>query len=214
MDALEELLGEQARGCWSLPHHITSYVSTTRSSNDGDGVIDKSTTSIPSTSSSSPPPPPPSDVSADSTTPPPEGALLPTDKRSANSIRVGCPLQLLEVCRVNLDSPSIFIVSSNNDSHKVDRRVAFVDTNPGNPDSIPGKENRNKIDLPETETGIMSLICKFEMGRACSTYGYRVLVGRSEVKRPLERRRRRWEDKIKMDLREVGYDVGDWINLA
>jgi len=86
MDALEELLGEQARGCWSLPHHITNYVSTTRSSNDGDGVIDKSTTSIPSTSSS-PPPPPPSDVSADSTTPPPEGALLPTDKRSANSIR-------------------------------------------------------------------------------------------------------------------------------
>lgn len=85
MDALEELLGEQARGCWSLPQHITNYVSTTRGT-DVDGVIDKSTTSIPSTSSS-PPPPPPSDVSADSTTPPPEGALLPTDKRSANSIR-------------------------------------------------------------------------------------------------------------------------------
>jgi hypothetical protein len=86
MDALEELLGDQARGCWSLPHHTTNYVSTTRSSSDGDGAIDKSTTSIPSTSIS-PQPPPPSDVSADSTTPPPEGALLPTDKRSANSIR-------------------------------------------------------------------------------------------------------------------------------
>ncbi|KAJ4450715.1 hypothetical protein ANN_02145 [Periplaneta americana] len=36
---------------------------------------------------------------------------------------------------------------------------------------------------------------------------YRVLVGRLEGKRPLGRSRRRWEDNIKMDLREVGYDV-------
>ncbi|KAJ4451368.1 hypothetical protein ANN_02830 [Periplaneta americana] len=33
-------------------------------------------------------------------------------------------------------------------------------------------------------------------------------------KRPLGRPRRRWEDNIKMDLREVGYDDRDWINLA
>jgi hypothetical protein len=33
---------------------------------------------------------------------------------------------------------------------------------------------------------------------------YRVLVGRPEGKRPLGRPRRRWEDNIKMDLREVG----------
>ncbi|KAJ4438651.1 hypothetical protein ANN_14598 [Periplaneta americana] len=31
---------------------------------------------------------------------------------------------------------------------------------------------------------------------------------------PLGRLRRRWEDNIKMDLREVGYDGRDWINLA
>ncbi|KAJ4435933.1 hypothetical protein ANN_18555, partial [Periplaneta americana] len=43
---------------------------------------------------------------------------------------------------------------------------------------------------------------------------YRVLVGRPEGKRPLGRTRRRWEDNIKMDLREVGYDDRDWINLA
>jgi hypothetical protein len=35
---------------------------------------------------------------------------------------------------------------------------------------------------------------------------YRVLVGRPEGKRPLERSRRRWEDNIKMDLRETGID--------
>jgi hypothetical protein len=35
---------------------------------------------------------------------------------------------------------------------------------------------------------------------------YRVLVGRLERKRPLGRLRRRWEDNIKMDLRERGFD--------
>ncbi|KAJ4439144.1 hypothetical protein ANN_15101 [Periplaneta americana] len=39
-------------------------------------------------------------------------------------------------------------------------------------------------------------------------------VGRPEGKRPLGRSKRRWEDNIKMDLREVGYDDRDWINLA
>ncbi|KAJ4426318.1 hypothetical protein ANN_27132 [Periplaneta americana] len=47
-----------------------------------------------------------------------------------------------------------------------------------------------------------------------SRNAYRVLVGRPAGKRPLERPRRRWEDNIKMDLREVGYDGRDWINLA
>jgi hypothetical protein len=41
-----------------------------------------------------------------------------------------------------------------------------------------------------------------------------VLVGRSEGKRPLGRPRRRWEDNIKMDLREIGIDVANWIRLA
>ncbi|KAJ4438444.1 hypothetical protein ANN_14389 [Periplaneta americana] len=40
-----------------------------------------------------------------------------------------------------------------------------------------------------------------------SRNAYRVLVGRPEGKRSLGRPRRRWEDNIKMDLREVGYDV-------
>ena len=43
---------------------------------------------------------------------------------------------------------------------------------------------------------------------------YRVLVGKPEEKRPLERPRRRWEDNIKMDLREVGCHPGEWIDLA
>jgi hypothetical protein len=57
------------------------------------------------------------------------------------------------------------------------------------------------------------------MGRACSTNGekrnaYRILVGNPEGKRPLERPRRRWVDNIKMDLREIGWDCMDWIDLA
>ena len=43
---------------------------------------------------------------------------------------------------------------------------------------------------------------------------YRVLVGKPERKRPLGRPRRRWEDNIKMDLREVGWHPRDWIALA
>jgi hypothetical protein len=43
---------------------------------------------------------------------------------------------------------------------------------------------------------------------------YRVLVGRPEDKRPLGRPRRRWEDNIKLDLRETGIDVAKWIQLA
>jgi hypothetical protein len=44
---------------------------------------------------------------------------------------------------------------------------------------------------------------------------YRALVGKPEGRRPLGRPRHRWEDSIKMDLREVGWGgVMDWINVA
>jgi hypothetical protein len=43
---------------------------------------------------------------------------------------------------------------------------------------------------------------------------HRVLVGRPEGKRPLGRPRRRWEDNIKMDLRQKGIDGANWIQLA
>jgi hypothetical protein len=57
------------------------------------------------------------------------------------------------------------------------------------------------------------------MGRARSTYGgresvYKVLVGKPEGKRPLGRPMHRWEDNIRMDLREVGSECEDWIGLA
>jgi len=42
---------------------------------------------------------------------------------------------------------------------------------------------------------------------------HRVLVGKPEGKRPLGRPRRRWEDYIKMDIRELGRG-GDWMELA
>jgi hypothetical protein len=43
---------------------------------------------------------------------------------------------------------------------------------------------------------------------------YRGLVGKPDGRRPFGRPRRRWEDNIKMDLREVGWGGMDWINLA
>jgi hypothetical protein len=41
-----------------------------------------------------------------------------------------------------------------------------------------------------------------------------ILVGKPEGKRPLGKPRRRWMDNIKMVLREIGWDVMDWIDLA
>jgi hypothetical protein len=49
-----------------------------------------------------------------------------------------------------------------------------------------------------------------EKGRTCSMHGrgeYIVLVGRPEGKRPLGRPSHRWEDEIRMDIREIGWGV-------
>jgi hypothetical protein len=43
---------------------------------------------------------------------------------------------------------------------------------------------------------------------------YKILVGNPEKKSPLGRYRRRWEDNIRMDLREMGCEFVDWIHLA
>jgi len=50
------------------------------------------------------------------------------------------------------------------------------------------------------------------MGEGENTY--RISVGRSEGKRPIGIPRRRWEDNIKMDTREIGLDGANWIHLA
>jgi hypothetical protein len=57
-----------------------------------------------------------------------------------------------------------------------------------------------------------------EVGRAYRTNGekrnaYRILVGKPEGKRPLRRPRRTWVDNIKMDLREIGLNGMDRINV-
>jgi hypothetical protein len=50
------------------------------------------------------------------------------------------------------------------------------------------------------------------VGKGRGVYG--VSVGRPEGKRTLGRHRHRWEDNIKMDLRETGIDGANWIRLA
>jgi hypothetical protein len=57
------------------------------------------------------------------------------------------------------------------------------------------------------------------VGGTCGMHGGGVRYlqgfgGRPEGKRPLGRPRRRWEDNIKMDLREMGIDGANWIRLA
>jgi hypothetical protein len=54
------------------------------------------------------------------------------------------------------------------------------------------------------------------MDRTCSTYGenaYRILVGKPG-ETSLGRPRSSWEDKIKVDLREIQWGGKDWIHLA
>ena len=53
-------------------------------------------------------------------------------------------------------------------------------------------------------------VARMEEGRGV----YRVLVGKPEGRRPLGRPKRRWEDNIRMDLREVVYGCVDWMELA
>jgi hypothetical protein len=43
---------------------------------------------------------------------------------------------------------------------------------------------------------------------------YNILVGKPEGKRPLGIPRRRWEDNIRMDLVEIGWECVDWMHLA
>jgi hypothetical protein len=50
------------------------------------------------------------------------------------------------------------------------------------------------------------------MGEKRNTY--RILVEMSEGKKPLGRPRHRWVDNIKMDLREIGWNGMDWMDLA
>jgi hypothetical protein len=57
------------------------------------------------------------------------------------------------------------------------------------------------------------------MGRECSIHGvkrnaYGIIVGKSERKIPLRTPRHRWEDNIKMNLREIRWGGMDWIDLA
>ena len=78
------------------------------------------------------------------------------------------------------------------------------------------EELRNRYSLPNIVRVVKSRrmrlvghVARMGEGRRV----HRVLVGKPEGKRPLGRPRRRWEENIKMDLREVG-GGGDWMELA
>ena len=43
---------------------------------------------------------------------------------------------------------------------------------------------------------------------------FKILTGKPTGKRPLGRPRRRWEDNIRIDLEDIGINVGDWVDSA
>jgi hypothetical protein len=78
-------------------------------------------------------------------------------------------------------------------------------------------ELHNLYSSPDIIRQIKSKRMRWAGHVACMGEGrnmYRVLVGKPEGKRSLERPRRRWEDGIKMDLREIGWGGVEWIHLA
>ena len=57
------------------------------------------------------------------------------------------------------------------------------------------------------------------MARSCNqlekgTSGFKILTGKPSGKRPLGRRKCRWEGNIKMDLKEIGINMKNWVDLA
>jgi hypothetical protein len=79
------------------------------------------------------------------------------------------------------------------------------------------EELHNLYSSPDIITQIMSRRMRWAGHVACmgeETKVYNVLVGKPEGRRPLGRPRRRWEDGIRMDLREIGLGGVDWIRLA
>ena len=53
-------------------------------------------------------------------------------------------------------------------------------------------------------------IVRMEEGRSA----FNILTGIPEGKRPLGRLRRRWEDNIRMNLKEIGINTRNWVDLA
>ena len=53
-------------------------------------------------------------------------------------------------------------------------------------------------------------VARMEEGRRT----FKILTGNPIGKRPLGRPRRRWEDNIRMKLKEIGINVGNWVDSA
>ena len=92
-----------------------------------------------------------------------------------------------------------------------------------NRDGITGewrKLHNEELNSPYSSPNIVRVITSRRMrwaghvarmeGEVCTRFWW----GKPEGKRPLGRRRRRWEDNIKMDLEEEGRGFGDWMELA
>jgi hypothetical protein len=79
------------------------------------------------------------------------------------------------------------------------------------------EELHNLFSSPDTIRQVKSRRMRWAGHVACmgeKRKVYKVLVGKPEGKRPLGRPKCRWEDRIRMDLREIGLGGVDWIRLA
>ena len=68
--------------------------------------------------------------------------------------------------------------------------------------------------LYKSNTTIIYYYVECQINVIYLTFHVIIIIIINNVKRPLEKPRRRWEDNIKMDLQEVGGSCGDWMELA
>ena len=54
------------------------------------------------------------------------------------------------------------------------------------------------------------LVARMKEGRSA----FKILTSKSSGKRPLGKRRHRWEDNVRIDLEEIGINAGNWVDSA
>jgi hypothetical protein len=124
-------------------------------------------------------------------------------------------MMMMIIIRIIITTTIMIITKTTNDSMCI--ITTSRDFNYGSWRKLHNDELHDLYSLPNIIRMIKSRRMRWAGHVACMGEGtgvYRILVGRPEGKRPLGRPKHRWEDNIKMDLREIGINGANWIQVA
>ena len=106
-----------------------------------------------------------------------------------------------EGCGPAIDGKATFLIANQFPSFLLCIFVSFVMFLNG--PTEPPDNNWQVVDL-------VGHVAKMEEDRST----FKILIGEPTGRRPLGRPRRRWEDNIRMDLKEIGINTMNWVDLA